>query len=564
MAVEIDIVGSFSGKKAFKEADTAMGALTKSASKLVATLGLARLAQKSLYDAMADEKSIKVLAQNLKNVGLAYAQIPAERFIKTLQDQTGILDDQLRPAYAQIARVTGSIAKTQELLALAFDVSRGSGADYSQVIDALSQAYVGNVKGLKALNIGLTQSELKSKSFAEITAILNKEFGGAGAASLDTYAGKLDILRVTAANASETIGGALLNSLSNASGSNGFGDFISKVNTGVNALAKLITYVGRGAEVLNILGGAAQNPTQALKDWKALRKRIAQEDKDAGLKSLMSGITTTIGPRVKSQAEIKAEADAARRNKELLALQKSANKLATNNLKLQKAAAVFDMKKIQITAALKAAMDEETITRLKLMLAIENEQVDLAVVLQKKLDEIISKNKTLQIDLNTFKNGLTEATDSLTKFTQIKINPFDFTGVYKGITDLDALKAKVTEVTGVFLSNATAMASFSQGIAQGLSISSAIGGARYAGQGAGAYVAAGGNPIISIPPLNEGASTGTPPAPTVVNNNITVNGATDAMATARSLDWLLKQSASMAGDFRDLGFGYVSSVGATP
>lgn len=544
MAVEIDIVGNFSGKKAFKEADTAIGTLTKSASRLVATLGVARLAQKSLYDAMADEKSIKVLAQNLKNVGLAYAQIPAERFIKNMQDQTGILDDELRPAFAQLARVTGSIAKTQELLGLAFDVSRGSGANYAQVVDALSQAYVGNVKGLKSLNIGLTQSELKTKSFAEITAILNKEFGGAGAASLDTYAGKLDILRVTAANASETIGGALLNSLSNASGSNGFGDFISKVNTGVNALAKLITYVGRGAEVLNILGGAAQNPSEALKDWRALRKRIAQEEKDAGLKALMGGITTTIGPRIKSQAEIKAEADAARRNKELLAMQRAANKLATNNLKLQKAAAVFDMKKIQITAALKSAKDAETITRLQLMLAIENEQADLADKLQKKLDTIIDKNKSLKSDFDSWQ---TMGKD---------FNPFK--GMEGGI---DAIVEKVKDLTKVTLDNQIAMKSFALGVASGVSIPSAISGARYAAQGAAAYEAAGGTPIISTPTLNQGVATGNAPSPTVVNNNVTVNGAIDAISTANQISNILNDAAGATGAYNALGYSWLQSRG---
>lgn len=566
MAVEIDIVGNFTGKKAFKEADSAISVLTKSAAKLAGTLGVVRLAQKAVFDFMADEKGTKILAQNLKNVGLAYAQTGAEDFIAKLQQQTGILDDELRPAYAQLARVTGSVLETQKLMATAFDVSRGTGQDYASVIDALSQAYVGNTKGLKSLNIGLTQAELKGKSFNEIVQILNGQFAGAGAASLDSYAGKMDLLRVNAANASEAIGKSLLDALSTAAGSGGFPAFIGQVNTGVTALSDLITGLGRTIALVRAVAspskgfGDIANRISAMRaQWKSEDIQIMKER--AGIANNFSSHQGyAANQALTSAAAKKAEADAKKRAAALLAQQKQQNKLATTNLKLQKAAAVFDMKKIQITAALKSAKDEETVTRLKLMLAIENEQGDLAEALQKKLDIIIAKNKELQGFLDDVQGKTNTVKSSLGEVATLKINPFDFTGIYKGISDLDLLKAKVTELTGVFLDNQIAMGSFSIGIAQGLSTAAAISGARYAAQGA---YQTGVNPTLN-PTLTPTVPT-TPTTPTtVVNNNVTVNGAIDPVSTARTIDDLLRQSAGISGDIRDVGFNWISALGATP
>lgn len=527
MAVEIDIVGQFSGKKAFKEADSAVGALTKSAMKLAGTLGVARLAQKAMLDAMADEKGAKVLAQNLKNLGMAFAQVPAEQFIKTMEKQTGILDDYLRPAYSQLARVTGSVTKTQEILMTAWNTSAGSGQDFSQVVDALSQAYVGNTKGLKSLNIGLTTAELNSKSFAEIQAILNKEFGGSGAASLDTYAGKLALLQVTAANASESLGTSLLDALSSLGGENGFKGFINGVESAVNVLGDLITGLSRTVALVQLIA-SPKTITQKIKDFKALQTQWQTQDTVAMQQRAGMHQWTPTGAYTPEQK--KAEAAAKKRAAELLAQQKAANKLAINNAKLKKAEAVFDMKKIQITAALKSATDEATITRLQLMLAIENEQGDLADKLQKKLDAINEKTARLTSDLTNIQS------------TSKDFNPF--TGLINGAdlakAAMDALQAKITETTGVALSNSIAMASYAEGIAAGVSQAAALSGARYAAQGAATY---------NLTPQGVLNPAVVQPTQTIINNyNTTVTGAIDPNATAKTITEVLNTSNSTQGE----------------
>jgi len=76
--VVIDIITQFSGKKAFKEADSAAAKLTGSVKKLGAALGIAfgaraivRFATSSAKAFIEDEKATARLTQSVKNLGLA-------------------------------------------------------------------------------------------------------------------------------------------------------------------------------------------------------------------------------------------------------------------------------------------------------------------------------------------------------------------------------------------------------------------------------------------------------------------------------------------------------------
>ena len=366
--VLIGIASEFDAK-GFKQADNSISVLTKRVARFTAGLGLAYKAQQAVLNAMADEKATKLLAQNLKNVGLAFAQIPAENFIKQMQRQTGILDDELRPAYAQLARVTGSVTKTQELLNSAFNISAGTGKDFNQVVDALSKAYVGNNKGLRSLNIGLTQAELSSKSFDEVLTLLNKQFAGAGAAALDTYSGKMQLLKVATANASETIGFALLDALQSASGANGFDDFINKINSTTDAIARLIQFVGRGAEVITLTATTLFDEKGRKDKVSALVERIKKEERERGLRKILSGLGTSIGPRVQTAAEKAAELAAKRRAAEILNANKKITAEKKKQLELEKAMtkgnallnqanALFDLERVGVAAA----MQNQTLT----------------------------------------------------------------------------------------------------------------------------------------------------------------------------------------------------------
>ena len=186
-----------------------------------ATQKITQFGKASVAAFMADEKAAKSLSIALKNTGNGFATIATEGFIARMQQTYKVLDDELRPAFQTILTATGSLTKAQEGLQLALDVSAGTTNDLATVSKALARGYAGNAQGLSRLNAGLDKSILKTGDMEKITAALNARFSGQARASLDTYAKKMDALTIAAANAKETIGKGLLDSISVLGGDDG-------------------------------------------------------------------------------------------------------------------------------------------------------------------------------------------------------------------------------------------------------------------------------------------------------------------------------------------------------
>lgn len=424
--------------KGFKQADFSIKSLTKSVAKLSGGILTLQKAQQAMFAYMADEKATNVLAQNLKNLGLGFATQSAEEFISVLQKQTGVLDDELRPAYAQLARVTGSTIETQKLMALAFDVSAGTGTDYTQVIDALSQAYVGNNKGLKSLNIGLSQADLKTKSFADITAILNKQFAGSGDASLDSYAGKMALLQVAASDASETIGKGLLDAISTASGPNGFPAFIKGIEKAAQVITDVVTGTGRLIALIDIAASPSKGIGDILKKYRALRQQWERED--LAVQKQRSGIANNTSSYMQKQAkdalttakisaiQKKLEADRLALLKKQTAEKRASLLLEKANAALVKAKAQFDLEGIQIAAALQnKSLTADEKTRLLILQQIW------------ELEQAMAANDILTIEallkqLELWLKKKREAEELLAATTELK-GIFDLLGFNKQLID---------------------------------------------------------------------------------------------------------------------------------
>ena len=150
-----------------------------------------------------DAKSQAILADQMRNVVRANdAQIAgAEEFIATLQRQTAILDDNLRPAFSRLIQSTGDQTRAQELLSLATDIAAGTGKDLNTVAIALGKAYNGNVASLSKLGI-------KVKDASNFTAELETRYKGLAqtAANNDPFAR----INVIFADIQEQLGSALL------------------------------------------------------------------------------------------------------------------------------------------------------------------------------------------------------------------------------------------------------------------------------------------------------------------------------------------------------------------
>jgi hypothetical protein len=171
-----------------------------------------KLAIEGVKAAIEDEAAQIRLATALRGAtGATNEQIAAvEKQILKTSLASGVADEILRPALARLSRSTEDVTKAQGLLNLALDISQATGKSVDIVANALGKAYDGNTTALGKLGIGLSSAELKAMSFTEVQGKLTDLFGGASAANAQTFAGRMEILKVTFDEAKESVGAKLL------------------------------------------------------------------------------------------------------------------------------------------------------------------------------------------------------------------------------------------------------------------------------------------------------------------------------------------------------------------
>jgi hypothetical protein len=171
-----------------------------------------KLAVDGVKAAIEDEAAQVRLATALKNATGATNEMIAsvEKQILKTSLATGVADDQLRPALQRLSLSTNDVTKAQDLLNLALDISQATGKGLDSVANALGKAYDGNTASLGKLGIGLSAAELKAMSFTDVQTKLSDLFGGAAAANSETFAGRMQRLKVTFDEAKESVGAQLL------------------------------------------------------------------------------------------------------------------------------------------------------------------------------------------------------------------------------------------------------------------------------------------------------------------------------------------------------------------
>ena len=197
-----DKLGDFSKKAglAFAAAAAAAGAYAT------------KLAVDGVKAAIEDEAAQLRLAGALRTAtGATDVQIKAtEDYISATSLAVGITDDDLRPAFQRLSVATGNVTKSQDLLNLAIDISKGTGKDLASVTEALSRAYGGQDTALVKLGIGITKAEAKQLDFRGETEKLSDLYGGAASRNAETFQGRIDRLRIGFQEAKEAVGVALL------------------------------------------------------------------------------------------------------------------------------------------------------------------------------------------------------------------------------------------------------------------------------------------------------------------------------------------------------------------
>jgi hypothetical protein len=427
------------GAKDVSAFDKGVKKLGKSLAGLFAAQKIAQFGKASVKAFAEDQAAAVKLAKAVDNLGLSYSNPDIANFIGKLETQSGIIDDKLRPSFQALLTTTGDVAKAQQLLTSAIDISRGSGIDLATVSQDLANGYVGITRGLKKYNLGLTQTQLKSKSFEEIMTLLNKQFSGASAAYLNTYTGGMEKFTTEADKAKEIVGKGLIDSLLILSGNTSVSDLAddmhrASVNTAellVN-LSKVVKYItGPFVAAGNVLAKFIEK-TQPLADLIFAGDPSGFMDAPAKRTGKLSTnrSASPAGTKVKADQVAAARVKADAKN---LAIQKELNKTIAATAKISKQSAMTDKQKllfnqtaISAIAALKGKLTEEERNKVELMLALEMDNIDAAAVLSQKVAQAYDSTGQLALFLRTLPDAK---------------NPFAAWDRY-----LDAIQAKASQI----------------------------------------------------------------------------------------------------------------------
>jgi len=344
----------------------------------------------------------------------------------------------------KLLQTTGSVTKSQELLTQALDISRGSGVDFETVVEDLTKAYVGQTRGLNKYKLGLSQAELKTATFADLQERLNKQFTGSNAAYLETYAGKLGLITTAAGEAQETIGKGLIDAftiLSSESGNiteltDAMNSFAEGTANAFRSVAILVSNLDKamsaGFGLLGVLDSiTGSNFVKVFGGAIGLLSTQGGGSFSSNTKAGTGGYpSSALGPGFidpNDAARKKAEADAAKRAKELAGLTKKNLDTQKKSLALQKASKTLNIELINIEAALKGKISETDRISLLLQKAILEGNATLATSLSDQLNTAIKRNNELRLALlatpeapNPFRNwsmpGVSMPSDSFTQF----------------------------------------------------------------------------------------------------------------------------------------------------
>ena len=415
--VVVSAIATFNGK-ALKKGQKDLSAFDKQAQQLgktfnrvFATTAIVAFSKKAINAFAADEKAAKSLAVQLENTGNAFRVDEVERYIAKLQGLYGVLDDQLRPAFQTLLNATGSVTLSQKALETALNVSAGTGKDLESVVAAIAKGASGTTTALSRLGTGLDKATIASGDMNKIMAALDKKFAGQAQARLTTYAGKMDLLKVAAADATEIIGKGLIDALTVIGKDNS----IDQATNSMNSFATAIANTSRGmgtliGEVKKIIDSDVGKFLLAIAALLTL-----------GKKQLILGTAGLIAYDIGKDRKPISEADnrtlgqkrLADRVKESKLIKDSATYRTAENAALKAKTEVdklkdkFDVERIGLTVALNNATDEETKLRIRSQIAILDNNEAMAKKYNAELDAANSARKLAE--------ELTATTDAMAK-----------------------------------------------------------------------------------------------------------------------------------------------------
>jgi DNA-binding phage protein len=397
--VVVSALATWNGK-ALRKAKQDVSVFNKQLQGLARTFGVAfsataivAFSKKAVKAFAEDELAAKSLALQLENTGNAFRVTQVEDYIKSLEKTYAILTD-LRTPFKTLLNVTGSVDLAQRSLEAALNTSAGTGENLNTVVAAISAGIRGQTKAIKNLNTGIDESIIATGDMNKIMAALEARFSGQAAARLDTYSGKMDVLKKGADEATKSIGRGLVDALTIL----GEDSSVAGLATDFENMGDNIAYATvEMAKLIKKFSDLVANPS-----FKAGLLALAIASKSPKALIAVMGIigTSAIGGALTSARTISPEQNSALAKVRLLNARIEAKlsaakkeefrilnaKNAIENKNVEELKKKFDLERIGLTQALNLATDEETKLRLRAQLAILDNNEALAKKLLAELE----------------------------------------------------------------------------------------------------------------------------------------------------------------------------------
>jgi hypothetical protein len=284
------------------------------------------------------------------------------------------------PALQKLIAQTGDLQSSQYLLSKALDISAGTGADLDTVLNAINKAAIGNYDSIAKLGVGFTTAEAKAMGFVELMQNLDK-YGGVAEAQTKTFAGQLERFKISAREATETLGQGFITASSYiAVGSDNLDVFSAKLDSAATQLADInVGFFSKGfgqaaidsyLVFLETLIGESTTLQEIEKRGIDIREqRILQERGYIGLSQIT--IDNLERQRLYGKKELSTEQILAKIQKDILAREKALTKEKSAQAALDKKkaelSAMFDIDRINLQAALSRKLTAEDELRVKIL-----------------------------------------------------------------------------------------------------------------------------------------------------------------------------------------------------
>jgi hypothetical protein len=456
--LRIDLAAEFLGRKAFKEADTAVNKLQKSTVNLGRTLGIALSATaiaaygKASVRAFANAEAQQQRLVQLLKVGVSATDSQIESLNKQADalERVGVVSagnvTQVQSQLATFNLQARTIATLTPAILDYVTAEKGAAAsteEFRSATNGLAQALNGNFTSLTRVGFVIDESTrklIKNGTEAErtnaIVQVLDSTYKGFNASLRDTPVGSLQILTNAADAAKESIGEGLVNALARIGGGKESSDAVimierlakafvfstDVISTGIGALVK----VYKKLDFLTSFGGVTGGSGTIAQYAEKVKEQLRQFENPRS--------ASPAGTALRMRKEREQQALAAKREKERLALlkkQEQVQKKLTAERKRQaaidKLSTVFDLDKIGLFAALQGKLSRG---RRKIELMAQLALLSGNVKVAEELTQKVLKAQDASGDLARFLAALPNAR-----------NPFEYLDAY-----LDKLAAKAAKV----------------------------------------------------------------------------------------------------------------------